>query len=131
MIFVDSNIPMYLVGVDHPNKEIARSALERLAIAAEPMVTDAEVFQEILHRYVALHRHDAIDPAFETLLELVDDVAAVTRDDALRARQLVTGATRISARDAIHVAVMERLKIDRILTFDRGFDAVPGIRRET
>ena len=27
MIFIDSNVPMYLVGADHPNKAIARQLL--------------------------------------------------------------------------------------------------------
>src|SRR5262245_34063500 len=52
MILVDSNIPMYLVGAAHPNKDSARSALERAIVDGERLVTDAEVLQEILHRYV-------------------------------------------------------------------------------
>jgi predicted nucleic acid-binding protein len=35
----------------------------------------------------------------------------------------------LSARDALHVAVMQRHGIGEILTFDRGFDAIPGLRR--
>lgn len=50
MIFVDSNIPMYLVGAAHPNKEASRRRVERAIIEEERLVTDAEVLQEILHR---------------------------------------------------------------------------------
>ena len=130
MILVDSNIPMYLVGEDHPNKERARSALGRLAVAGERLVSDAEVLQEILHRYLAIRRKDAIDPALETLIGLTREIFAVTVEDVMRARRLVGGSSRLSARDAIHVAVMERTGVTRILSFDRGFDAVPGIQRE-
>jgi hypothetical protein len=35
----------------------------------------------------------------------------------------------LSARDAIHVAVMQGRDIDRILSFDSGFDGIPGIVR--
>jgi predicted nucleic acid-binding protein len=35
----------------------------------------------------------------------------------------------LSARDAIHVAVMRQHGIDDILTFDTGFDIVTGLRR--
>ena len=63
MIFVDSNIPMYLVGADHPQKTDAQRLLERAIVAGESLVTDVEVFQEILHRYVATDRRDAIAPA--------------------------------------------------------------------
>ncbi|MCH7716016.1 MAG: IS3 family transposase [Gemmatimonadetes bacterium] len=38
---------------------------------------------------------------------------------------------RLSARDAVHVAVMERYRVDGILTFDTSFDGVPGIERLT
>src|SRR5437867_3968495 len=46
MILVDSNVPMYLVGVAHPNREAARRALEEAVTAGETLCTDAEVLQE-------------------------------------------------------------------------------------
>src|SRR5258708_291609 len=52
VIFVDSNIPMYMVGKDHPHKATARHLIETALGAGERLVTDAEVLQEILHRYV-------------------------------------------------------------------------------
>ena len=129
MIFVDSNIPMYLVGAAHPNKELAERLLEQSVIDGEPLATDAEVFQEILHRYAAIGRREAIDPAFELLLGVVDVVFPIEADDVQRARRLVVSNERLSARDAVHVAVMERRSVDRILTFDRGFDAIAGLTR--
>ena len=128
MIFVDSNIPMYLVGGGHPNKAAARSMLERAIADDEPLVTDAEVLQEILHRYVAIDRRDAIEPATAAILGVVDDVFPVDRADVERARRLVL-ATRLSARDAIHLAIMQRHGVGRILTFDRGFEGITGIVR--
>ena len=56
MIFVDSNIPMYLVGADHQHKSEARGLLERAIADGETLVTDAEVVAEILHRYSAIDR---------------------------------------------------------------------------
>ena len=35
-------------------------------------MTDAEVFQEILHRYVVINRREAIQPVFDALLGMVD-----------------------------------------------------------
>ena len=49
MIFVDSNVPMYLIGAAHAHKADAQRVLERLVSARERLVSDAEVFQEILH----------------------------------------------------------------------------------
>lgn len=128
MIFVDSNIPMYLVGSAHPNKDESRRILEQAIVEEERLVTDAEVLQEILHRYVAIQRRDAIEPAFEVLLGIVDEVLPIELADVQRARRLLATAG-LSARDAIHVAVMQRHDIGRILTFDRAFEQVPGIER--
>jgi hypothetical protein len=129
VIFVDSNIPMYLAGADHPNKHAARRLLERAIVDNEPLVTDVEVLQEILHRYAAIDRRDAIGPAFEAILGVIDVVHPIELEDAQRARGLVASGARLSARDAVHAAVMARRDIRRILTFDEGFDQVPGIER--
>jgi len=131
MIFIDSNVPMYLVGAPHPNKIDAQRLLEKFAAEGIRLVTDAEVFQEILHRYVAIDRREAIQPAFEALLEVVDEVHSVERQDVERARNILLSYERFSARDALHVAIMERYEISRIMSFDSGFDGYPGITRVT
>jgi uncharacterized protein len=129
VILVDSNIPMYLVGASHPHKVDAQRWVEKLLSDRQRLVTDAEVLQEILHRYVALNRRDAIQPAFDSLLGVIDEVLAVDRAIVERAREIVFGHRRLSARDAVHLAVMEQHGIDRILSFDSGFDGFPGITR--
>jgi predicted nucleic acid-binding protein len=50
VIFIDSNVPMYLVGEAHPLKTESQILLERLVAAGQRLVIDAEVLQEILHR---------------------------------------------------------------------------------
>lgn len=129
MILIDSNIPMYLVGADHPHKVDAQRMLERCVVERERLVTDVEVLQEILHRFVAISRRDAIAPAFEALLGVVDEVFPIELRDAQRAREIVLAHRRISARDALHLAVMERHHVTVVMTFDRGFDGHPGVRR--
>jgi predicted nucleic acid-binding protein len=129
VIFVDSNIPMYLVGAPHPHKADARQLLEKLISQQERLVTDAEVLQEILHRYVAINRRDAIQPAFDALLGIADEVFLVEQASVERAKEIVLGHPRVSARDALHLAVMERHEVESIFTFDTGFDGFPGITR--
>jgi predicted nucleic acid-binding protein len=126
---IDSNVPMYLVGSVHPHKTDAQRLLERLVAQRERLVTDAEVLQEILHRYSAINRREAIQPAFESLLSVVDEVFPVRLEEARRARDIVLGTPTLSARDAIHLSVMANHGVRRILSFDRGFDRVPGIVR--
>jgi uncharacterized protein len=129
VILVDSNVPMYLVGGPHPHKADAQRLLERCISERARLVTDAEVLQEILHRYVAIDRRDAIQPAFDALLGVVDEVLPVELESVERAKTILMGNRKLSARDAIHVAVIERHEISRILSFDSGFDGRPGIVR--
>ena len=129
MIFIDSTVPMYVVGAEHPNKGTARRMLESAVARKEHLVTDAEVFQEILHRYAAIRRLEAVGPAFDALSSAVHDVFPVDLADVQRARRLISGSGRLSARDALHAAIMQRYDVAEIMTFDRGFDGLPGIRR--
>jgi predicted nucleic acid-binding protein len=120
---------MYLVGASHPHKADAQRLLENLITDRQRLVTDAEVLQEILHRYAAINRRDAIQPAFSALLGIADQVLAVDLATAERAKEIVTGHRQVSTRDAVHLAVMEQHGIERILSFDSGFDGFPGITR--
>lgn len=120
---------MYLVGAPHRHKVDAQRLLERAIADRERLVTDAEVLQEILHRYHAIGRRDAIQPAYETLLGVVDEVFPIDLPTVQRAKEIVLSSKALSARDAIHVAAMEAHGVRRILTFDAGFEEIAGIER--
>ena len=129
MTLVDTNIPIYLVGAGDTYKARAHRLLDRAATNRERLVTDAEVFQEILHRYVAINRRDAIQPAFDVLHEVVDDIFPISAAVVDRAKSLVLGYRTLSARDAIHVAAMQEHGVTHVMSFDHGFDAIPGLTR--
>lgn len=129
MILVDSNVPMYLVGAAHPHKTDAQRLVEKLISDRERLVSDAEVLQEILHRYVSINRREAIQPAFDALLGIVDAILPVDAPAANRAKEIILGSPRVSSRDAVHLAIMELHGIERILSFDSGFDRFPGVTR--
>ncbi len=129
MILIDSNVPMYLIGTPGKHKTDAQRLLEKLVSERRRLVTDAEVLQEILHRYTSTNRRHDIQPAFDALLTVVDEVLPVDCAIAERAKQIVLSYQRLSARDAVHMAVMERHSIEEIFTFDLGFDGLPGITR--
>jgi uncharacterized protein len=126
---IDSDVPMYLVGESEQHKNTVQRLLEELIGERQRLVTDAEVLQEILHRYVSINRREAIQPAFDALFRIVDEVLALDRATAVRAKEIVFAHRRLSARDAVHLAIMERNGIERILSFDSGFDGIPGITR--
>jgi predicted nucleic acid-binding protein len=129
VIFLDSNVPMYLVGTPHPHKTEAQILVERAIASRDRLITDAAVLQEILHRYSALPRHHDIPAAFRVVLGLVDEVLSLEQRDVLRAGEIVRLPERWSARDAIHLAIMERHGIRRIMSFDRDLDRWPGLSR--
>ena len=129
MIFIDCNIPMYLVGGPHAHKVESQLLLQRAAASGIRLVSNAEVLQEILHRYSAINRRDAIEPAMNCLMGLVDEIYPVEESTVLRASRMLLVSSGVSARDAVHLATMERYEIETIMSFDAGFDQWPGIRR--
>ena len=129
MIFVDSNVPMYVVGAAHPLKKEAVRLLEACIARGERLVTDAEVLQEVLHRYSAIRKPEAMQAAFNVLLGAVDEVYPVEAVDVHHAKDLLLDSSRLSARDALHVAIMARYDVAQILSFDTDFDTVMWIER--
>ncbi len=129
MIFVDSNLPMYVAGRAHPNKEPAQRFLERARARRVEICTSTEVLQEILYRYAALQRRDLARQVYELFVEVCPRVLPVTLADTDRAKEMIADGLRISVRDAVHAAVMLNNGIGEIATFDAGFDSVEGVRR--
>lgn len=120
---------MYLVGAAHPHKSDSQILLERLIASGERLVTDAEVLQEILHRYTAINRREAIGPALQVILDIVDEIFPIEKADVLRAGEIAQNPAAMSARDAIHIAIMERHGVRSLLSFDADFDRWKGLAR--
>lgn len=129
IVFVDSNIPMYVAGRDHPLKEPARRFLARVRAAKVDACTSTEVLQEILYRYTALDRLDLAQEVYDLFVQLCPVVFSVTLADTDRAKELLGAHTGLGARDAIHAAVMMNHDVRHIATFDTGFDGLKEIDR--
>ena len=128
-IFIDSNIPMYVAGADHPHKATARRFLDKVRSGAIAACTSTEVLQEILYRYSSLGRRDLARDVYDLFAAICPVILSVTLADTDRARDLLRAHTAISSRDAVHAAVMLNHRLEKIATFDAGFDHVPGIKR--
>ena len=129
-VFIDANIPIYAAGRDHPYKEPCSRIL--LMAAQEPMafVTDSEVLQELLHRYLASGRWALGREVVQALAEIMQGVIEPVRaEDVMRAVELADRHTGVSARDLVHAAVMHRLGSDRIISADTDFERLDGIMR--
>ena len=127
-VFVDSNIPMYVAGREHPLREPARRFLERVRNGEIEACTSTEVLQEILYRYVALKRPDLAREVYDLFVQLCAAVFPVTLADTDRAKAII-GRERLGVRDAIHCAVMLNNDIRTIASFDSGFDNLKAIQR--
>ena len=69
------------------------------------------------------------EATFAALRAVVDVVLPIEFADVERARRLLMTTPGLSARDALHVAVMQGHDIGRIMSFDAGFDRISGIHR--
>ena len=81
MIFVDANVFMYFVGADHPLRKEARDFFIRSRKRDRPLVTSAEVLQELLHHYLRRDRRPLLDAAFDLVGSTVDEVWPVEEAD--------------------------------------------------
>jgi predicted nucleic acid-binding protein len=128
-VFIDSNIPMYVAGRDHPLRDPARRFLARVQGHELEGCTSTEVLQEILYRYVGMRRPDLAVEVYDLFVGLCSIVLPVTLADTDRARDLVREGAPASMRDLVHAAVMLNNDVTRIASFDGGFDHVAGIQR--
>jgi predicted nucleic acid-binding protein len=118
VIFVDTNVFMYAVGRSHPLRAPAQSFFEDAVRKGEPLVTSAEVLQELLHAYLPVGRLATLGAAMELATSLTT-VVALERDDVELARSLVERHPGLGARDLVHLATCIRQGVPRLQTFDR------------
>lgn len=128
--FIDANVPIYAAGRAHPLKEPCVQVLLLAAEHPQTFVTDAEVLQELLHRYLSLRLWPVGREAFHRFSELMEErIEAVQAVDIQRAASLADAHHELGARDLLHAAVMQRLGLHRIISADTGFDRLAGMER--
>ena len=129
-VFIDTNIPMYAAGTSHPLREPSQRVIRAIASGQLDAVTDAEVLQEILYRYLHISEREKGLKIFDHFRRIMlGHILSIEDADVQRARELTEQHPALSARDSIHLAVMLRHEIREIITADTGFDAVKEVRR--
>ena len=129
-VFIDANVPIYTAGSDHPYKEPCARILRILADDPQSLVTDSEVLQEIMHRYLASGRWILGREVVWALAEAMHGrIEPVNGEDVIQAAELADRHPGVSARDLVHAAVMQRLGTYRIISADTDFDRLEGIDR--
>jgi len=128
-VFLDANIAIYATGAEPEFAVTCGEVLKRARFRSGTSLSDSEALQEIFH--VLLRR--GLPVRGRETLTLFDEalnsrIEPVTREDVLRAAEFDLPPA-LQARDRVHLAVMERLGITRIISIDAAYDAAPGIER--
>jgi hypothetical protein len=131
MILIDTNVIIYAAGAEHPHKQRSVALLERVAAGEVEATIDAEVLQEILHRYRAIGRWEDGRRVYDLTRQLFPSVVPVTAELLDRARRVLDSEGQIMARDALHAAVVMTEGFEAVCSYDRDFDRIKGlVRRE-
>ena len=129
MKLVDANIVIYSLGRECRYREPCRAIIDQMVVRPYDYSIDAETLQELLYVF---WKRGAIDTGAEVvrqLLDLVPEVIPVRGPEIAAAARLLERPSRLSVRDAIHAAVVFEHGLDGILSADRAFDSVSGLRR--
>lgn len=130
MILIDTNVFMYAAGKESPQKVPCQRFLEKIVDGEAPAAcTNAEVLQEILHRYRTLKVPEVGFRLFDAITHLGIPVLAVTDRAMAEARRLLEEYPALSTRDSVHLGVMREHGIEEILSYDTGFWDIPWVKR--
>ena len=128
--FIDTNVPIYAAGREHPYKEPCVRVLTMVAQHPLAFVTSVEVLQEIVHYYHASRRWELGREVLRSFSEIMHErIEPVYEWDIYFAASLAELQPHISTRDLLHAAVMNRLESDQIISADTDFDRLPEIAR--
>lgn len=129
-IFLDANVFIYATGRPHPLKQPSGEVLLLAASHPEQFLTSAEVIQELIHRFMALHAWSTGRQTVSDALTLMGGrIEPLLAEDVALACDLVGHNPGLSARDLTHLAVMSRTGCTRIASADSSFDRVSEIQR--
>ncbi|MEW5740481.1 MAG: type II toxin-antitoxin system VapC family toxin [Myxococcota bacterium] len=124
MILIDANVFMYAAGADHPHRKASVDLLDAVAEGSLEAATNAEVLQELLHRYRRLLQWEQVMTLYESVRVIVPEVLPVTARDLDRSRSLLADYPALSTRDAVHAAVVLENDVEALCTWDRDFDVI-------
>ncbi|HJN76302.1 MAG TPA: type II toxin-antitoxin system VapC family toxin [Myxococcota bacterium] len=129
-VLVDANVFMYALGGPHTYRDPCRAIVRSMGSSERGWVpvVDAELFQEIAYRYRRSGRPELGLDIQRGILALGLRVVAIDERVLAEFISLQLGHPQASARDLVHVAVMQSEAIDSILTADRSFESL-GVTR--
>ena len=133
---IDTNIVMYAAGKKHPHKRACAEIISGIADGSFHRnvgipVTDTAVFQEILYRYSLMGKWETGILICKHLLELGLQILPIDSDgvEKMIALAEVYKEKGIHPRDLVHVSVMIKHGIRKIVSVDSHFDLIDEVIR--
>jgi predicted nucleic acid-binding protein len=128
LIVLDTTVLIYAAGVEHPLKAPCERALEAVATGAIRATTVAGVLQEFASVWARRRpRKDASARALDYLAMLVP-LPRVDEEDLEAGLRLYERHTNLGSFDAVLAAVALNRDADALVSADRAFDSVRGLR---
>ena len=128
MIVLDTTVLVYAVGDDHALRDPARSLLAAAADGSLRATTTPEAIQEFAH--VRARRRDRADAAAlaEGYADLLSPLLEVGEADLREGLRLFERSDTLGAFDAVLAAVALRAGATTLVSADRAFADVRGLR---
>ncbi len=133
MKFVDANVFIRAIAGDDPAQATASAALFRRAEqGAEVLTTSEAVIAEVVYvlssRGTYGYTHEEVRLRFAPLLRL-RGLRIPGRDLYLRALDVYASFPMLDFEDALTVVHMEHAGVEELLSYDRAFDRIVGLKR--
>lgn len=128
MIVVDTTVLVYAVGDDQDLREPARAIVEAVQDGALQATTTVEAIQEFVH--VRARRRDRADAAAlgRAYATLLSPLLQPGEDDLRAGLRLFERDESLGAFDAVLATAALRARADGLVSADRSFDGIRGLR---
>ena len=125
----DTAVFVYAVGAPHPYRPPCREIVDLAATRRLVGEASADLVQEFLHRRWVRTRDRAKAVRDSREVAGLCKLHPLRPDDVMLALRVYEASRGLNARDAAFAAVALNRGIEVILSPDRHFDEVPGLRR--
>jgi len=129
MKYLDANFFIFALLDNTKVGENTRQLQQKIIEGQYSAVTSSLTLDEILWVLVRNNRKELISEVIDDIYHMPNLTIVATSTAAPRAAVKYIQKYNLKPRDAIHLAVMEELKIKEIVSDDADFDKVRGIKR--
>lgn len=129
MKLLDTNIIMYAVGMSHVCKAPCQAILQKALNNTEVFNIDTELCQELLYVYGRRGERETGVKTVNALLKLFPNPLVIDSNVILDTTRLMHKYPKLVARDAIHAAVAIVYDLEGIISVDKVFDEIKGLKR--